>query len=85
MDMKCFRNLDTCQPCQQFASEGLESFVCAGLNDGRDRSIEQDVIRFCFKNAAGDDMYDLDERDATHMIACLSIAHAAHLEDQLEE
>jgi hypothetical protein len=90
LPFRCWRGLDDCEPLhsiegtpeemtpEQYESPDFtpESFVCCGINHAASRELPQDCYRFCFKNAASDEMTDNDLQDLTHMAAVVTQALA---------
>jgi len=75
----CPRGRDDCDPLSNIVSTCGDTFVCLGLNDGSTRVIEEDRYRHCFKNPAGDDMYDLNDADMRDLVGVLSMGYAVAL------
>lgn len=82
----CHRGRNDCEPIHCIASEpeGITeeqflnfdyeppSFVCAGCN--KDRNVNQDRYRLCFKNSSTDEISDNDLQDLTSIIAVVGAA-----------
>lgn len=60
---RCPRGLTCCHPLAQVMSDSGESFVCAGDNDGSDRTEPGDVMTLCVRSAQVDERTHVDERD----------------------
>lgn len=72
---KCPRNFTNCKPLSNVISdEDNPTFVCVGLNDGTNRTVEQDIFRHCFKSETTDTMFDLDKYDLKSNIAVMADA-----------
>ena len=77
----CPRGLKDCKPLAQIIATDHTSFYCVGENDGRNRTVEQDRYRVCFKNGDIDRQEDVDRRDLQHAVAVQSMALAAISEE----
>jgi len=66
---KCMRKLNDCNPLSLILAID-KSFICCGLN--KERNIESDIFRHCFKNDSTDSMYDYNKKDLLSIIAVLA-------------
>jgi len=66
---KCIRRLNDCKPLSLIVASD-KSFICCGLN--KERNIDSDIFRHCFKNDFTDSMYDYDKKDCLSIIAVLA-------------
>jgi len=73
----CPRGRDDCEALATIQSDEGDSFVCAGLNDGSTRVINQDRFTFCFKNEVIDEMSHNDEQDMRDMMSVVAQALSA--------
>ena len=85
---KCWRNREDCEPIQcidgtneELTQEQYEtfnympdSFVCSGCVKPKDRIIDQDLYRVCFKNRESDEMSDNDMQDLSSLMVVISSA-----------
>lgn len=85
---KCWRDRDDCKPIHCIDGTDRElteeeyinfdytpaSFVCSGFISKKDREIEQDAYRLCFKNSCVDEMTDNDMQDLTSVMSVCSMA-----------
>lgn len=70
----CPRGLSCCSPLSQIVSDSGETFICAGENDGSDRSEPMDVFTLCTKSATVDRREHVDRRDLTDQLSVIAQA-----------
>ena len=70
----CLRKRSDCQPLSQIESDDEVSFVCCGLINEEDRTIEQDRFRLCWQNEFVSEIGDYDDKDMKDTISVMSQA-----------
>ena len=84
----CWRGRDDCEPIHCIDAEPEDateeqilnfdyepqSFVCSGCVAPENRTVNQDIYRLCFKNAACDEMSDNDLQDLTSIVSVVGAA-----------
>jgi len=71
---ECLRGRDDCEPLSQVKSDDKTSFICCGMNDGTERTVEQDCFTMCWKNQDIDTRDFWDKRDITDTISVMAQA-----------
>ena len=71
---RCFRGREDCCAISNISSDGVESFICVGLNSLASRTVPQDRFTFCWKNSAVDERGHWDKRDLLDTMSVIAQA-----------
>jgi hypothetical protein len=78
----CPRKMN-CEPISNVVSDSGVTFVCVGYHQEKDKKIQQDRFRHCFKSAAEtDSIFDYDEFD---LLSVVTVMNEALLVDNMKK